>query len=188
MRYPLLYQLNTRVLLGEVGKKLGRRASFQDLSDEFLDEVRDNGFQWLWPLGVWQTGRVARERSRTNPGLREGYARSLPDWRDEDVCGSPFAVQRYEVHVDFGGNEALAALPRTTGTPEPEAAAGFRAQSRRARPPLGRPAPRVLHRGHARTTCSASRTTGVGSPPRRDPGCWRTVAIRTFPAGPTRSS
>jgi hypothetical protein len=108
MKYPLLYQLNTRVLLGEVGKKLGRRASLQDLSDEFLDQIRDNGFQWVWPLGVWQTGRVGRERSLTNPGLRESYARSLPDWRDEDVCGSPFAVQRYEVHVDFGGNDALA--------------------------------------------------------------------------------
>ena len=53
---------------------------------------------------------MARERSRTNPGLREAYGRSLPDWRDEDVCGSPFAVQRYEVNVDFGGNEALASL------------------------------------------------------------------------------
>ena len=56
MRYPLLYQLNTRVLLGEVGKKLGRPASLQDLSDAFLDDVRDKGFQWFWPLGVWQTG------------------------------------------------------------------------------------------------------------------------------------
>jgi hypothetical protein len=110
MRYPLLYQLNTRVVLGEVGKKLGRPASLQDLSDAFLDDVRDKGFHWLWPLGVWQLGQVARERSRTNPGLREAYGRSLPDWREEDVCGSPFAVQRYDVHVDFGGNDALAGL------------------------------------------------------------------------------
>ena len=110
MRYPLLYQLNTRVLLGEVGKQLGRPASLQDLSDGFLDDVRDKGFQWLWPLGVWQTGRVARERSRTDPALRESYGSSLPGWRDEDVCGSPFAIQRYEVNTDFGGNEALAGL------------------------------------------------------------------------------
>ena len=110
MRYPTLYQLNTRVVLGEVGRQLGRPAGLQDLSDGFLDEVRERGFQWLWPLGVWQTGQVARQRSRTDPALREAYGRSLPDWREEDVCGSPFAVQRYDVHVDFGGNDALTKL------------------------------------------------------------------------------
>jgi hypothetical protein len=110
MRYPSLYQVNTRVFLGELGKQLGRPAGLQDLSDAFLDDVRDKGFQWLWPLGVWQTGQVARARSRSDQSLREGYGRSLPDWREEDVCGSPFAIQRYDVNVDFGGDAALAKL------------------------------------------------------------------------------
>ena len=29
---------------------------------------------------------------------------------DDDICGSPFAVQSYTVHVDFGGDAALASL------------------------------------------------------------------------------
>ncbi len=110
MRHPLLYQINTRVLLGELGRTLGRRAGLEDLPDDFLDGVAARGFEWLWPLGVWQTGPAGREISRTRPALRDSYRHELPDWRDEDVVGSPFAVQAYEVHRDFGGNVALARL------------------------------------------------------------------------------
>ena len=29
---------------------------------------------------------------------------------DEDVCGSPFAITEYRVHVELGGDDALARL------------------------------------------------------------------------------
>ncbi len=32
----------------------------------------------------------------------------LPDLRDEDITGSPYAVRAYAVHTDFGGPDALA--------------------------------------------------------------------------------
>jgi hypothetical protein len=115
MRHPSLYQLNTRVLLGELGRTLGRKASLDDFPDKFLDEVAARGFEWVWPLGVWQLGPAAREISRTRPSLRESYAHDLPDWRDDDVVGSPFAVQAYEVNQDFGGNEALARMRERLG-------------------------------------------------------------------------
>jgi hypothetical protein len=34
----------------------------------------------------------------------------LPDLKEEDICGSPFGVQGYTVHADFGGEAALARL------------------------------------------------------------------------------
>jgi hypothetical protein len=110
MRHPTLYQLNTRVLLGELGRSLRRPATLDDFSDGFLEGVAARGFEWVWPLGVWQTGPAAREISRTRGSLRESYAHDLPDWRDEDVAGSPFAIQAYEANRDFGGNAALARL------------------------------------------------------------------------------
>jgi hypothetical protein len=110
MRHPLLYQLNTRVLLAELGRGLGRPATLRDLSDAVLDDIARRGFQWVWLLGVWQTGEVSRRISRTDPTLRASYDRLLPGWRDEDVCGSPFAVRGYQVNGDFGGDEALAGL------------------------------------------------------------------------------
>jgi hypothetical protein len=110
MKNPLLYQINTRVILQERGLSLGRRATLDDLSDAFLDEIMARGFQWVWFLGVWQTGRAAREISRSTPKLREAFRQTLPDLRDDDICGSPFAIRAYETHQDFGGDAALGRL------------------------------------------------------------------------------
>ncbi|MBI3838434.1 MAG: alpha-amylase [Planctomycetia bacterium] len=109
-RYPSLYQINTRVLLREISQNLGRAATLDDLGDDFLDRVADWGFNWLWPLGVWQTGPAGRAVSRSHPEWRREFESQLPDLNEEDISGSPFAVQEYRVHADFCGNEALALL------------------------------------------------------------------------------
>src|SRR6202008_2783603 len=87
-RHPLLYELNTRVHLYERGTELGRPATLDDVEDRLLDGLAEQGFTWLWLLGVWQTGRAGRKVSREDPALREDYARTLPDFRDDDIVGS----------------------------------------------------------------------------------------------------
>ena len=57
---PSLYQINTRIFLNELSQKLGKRATFHDVSDEFVDWIAQQGFDFLWPLGVWQTGPIGR--------------------------------------------------------------------------------------------------------------------------------
>src|SRR5579862_718376 len=102
-RFPSLYEINTRVWLNELSRNLGRRVTLADVPDETLDSLAALGFDWIWLLGVWQTGPIGREIARTHPDLRRDYAAMLPDFRDEDIAGSPFAVQAYHVHADFGG-------------------------------------------------------------------------------------
>jgi hypothetical protein len=109
-RRPLLYQLNTRVLLTERGQALGRPATLDDLPDALLDEVAANGFDWVWPLGAWRTGPAARAVSRARADWRAGFRSDLPDLRDEDITGSPFAIQAYETKPEYGGEAALARL------------------------------------------------------------------------------
>lgn len=109
-RHPLLYQLNTRILLGELGRALGRPATLDDVPDALLDEVARLGFGWVWFLGVWTTGAAARAVSRGRAGWREGFARDLPDLREDDITGSPFAIQAYDVAPEYGGDAALARL------------------------------------------------------------------------------
>ncbi|HWG41993.1 MAG TPA: alpha-amylase family glycosyl hydrolase [Gemmataceae bacterium] len=104
--YPTLYQINTRILLGEIGPG----ATLDDLSEAWLDRLAALGFDVIWMLGVWQTGPAGRQVSRTNPEWLRGYAHDLPDMKEEDICGSPFAVQEYTVNRDFGGDAALARL------------------------------------------------------------------------------
>lgn len=107
---PSIYEINTRVVLGEVGQSLGRPATLDDLPDAMLDRIAGWGMDYVWMLGVWQTGVAGPAVSRSKPDWVEGYRRNLPDLTDADICGSPFAIVAYEVNRDFGGNDSLARL------------------------------------------------------------------------------
>ncbi len=110
--YPLLYQINTRVWLTELSRKLGRAATLDDVPDAGLDRLAELGFDWVWFLSVWQTGPAAQAISRANPEWRREFKETLPDLKDEDIAGSGFAIQNYAVHRDLGGDAALARLRR----------------------------------------------------------------------------
>lgn len=103
-----LYEINTRVLLTEQARRLGRPATLDDLPDALFDGVRAQGFDWVWLLGVWQTGDAGRRASQSRPEWREEFRKALPDLREEDIGGSPFAVKAYRVHTVLGGEESLA--------------------------------------------------------------------------------
>ena len=109
-RYPSLYQINARLWLTELSRTLGRRATLDDIPDAALDEFARQGFDWIWLLSVWQTGRAAQAISRKNAGWRREFAETLPDLKDEDIAGSGFAITGYTVHEDLGGDAALARL------------------------------------------------------------------------------
>jgi hypothetical protein len=110
LRYPSLYQINTRVWLTELSRKLGRAATLDDVPDAGLDRLAELGFDWVWFLSVWQTGPAAQAISRANPEWRREFEETLPDLKDEDIAGSGFAIKNYTVHRDLGGDAALARL------------------------------------------------------------------------------
>jgi hypothetical protein len=109
-RRPLLFQVNTRILLHERGRALKRPATLEDVPDALLDDLAARGFAWVWFLGVWTTGPAARAVSRSRADWRAAFARDLPNLRDEDITGSPFAIQAYDVSPEYGGERALARL------------------------------------------------------------------------------
>src|SRR4051794_31394354 len=109
-RYPSLYQINTRVWMTELSRKLGRRATLDDVPDDEIDRLARMGFDCVWLLSVWQTGPEGQRISRTNPEWRHEFQETLPDLREEDIAGSGFAITGYTVHRDLGGDAALARL------------------------------------------------------------------------------
>jgi hypothetical protein len=109
-RYPSLYQINTRAWLTELSRPLGRPATLDDIPDAELDRLAQLGFDWIWFLSIWQTGLAAQQVSRNNPEWRKEFQETLPDLREEDICGSGFAITGYTVHVNLGGDAALARL------------------------------------------------------------------------------
>jgi hypothetical protein len=96
--------------LTELSRRLGRTAHLSDIPSDELDHLASLGFEWIWLMGVWQTGAAGRQVSRTIAGLVKGYREAIPDMEESDICGSPFAVAAYEVHSDFGGESDLVGL------------------------------------------------------------------------------
>lgn len=107
-RYPSLYQINTRVWLRRLSKERGRRTTLADIDDATIDGFVGQGFDWLWLLSVWQTGSAGRAVSRSNPEWQAEFKAFLPDLREDDICGSGFAITAYQVSDEIGGDAALA--------------------------------------------------------------------------------
>lgn len=106
-RYPSLYQINTRIWLQELSTQLARPVTLDDIPDAQLDRFAEQGFDWIWLLGVWQTGPAGRQVSLSQPEWRKEYESTLPDFTDADVSGSPFAIKAYDLNADFGSPGCL---------------------------------------------------------------------------------
>jgi glycosidase len=109
-RYPSLYQINTRVWLTELSRKLGRTATLDDIPDAELDHLARLGFDWVWFLSVWRTGQAGQRVSRSNPEWRREFQATLSDLCEEDIAVSGFAITGYTAHPALGGDAALARL------------------------------------------------------------------------------
>jgi hypothetical protein len=108
MPSPLLYEINTRCWLRALSDRSHRKITLAKVPDsEFAAWVR-SGFTHLWLMGVWTSGARARACALASPHQREAYAQVLPDWTEEDVAGSPYAIADYVVSPALGGEDALA--------------------------------------------------------------------------------
>src|SRR3954464_5373278 len=103
-----VFEINVRTWRTERSAALGRPATLDDLDHDSLDRLVEDGFTWVYLLGVWATGPLRRAVSRSAAQLRRYLERVLPGFRDEDVSGSVFAVNGYEVDPALGGDLALA--------------------------------------------------------------------------------
>lgn len=103
-RFPVLWQLNARTTV----RLFGDDATLDDITDDVLDALVPAEADWLYLLGVWQTGAFGRTVSRHHPDIRRACIDGLDDATEEDICGSCFAVTGYRVHDRLGGDAALA--------------------------------------------------------------------------------
>jgi hypothetical protein len=110
VRYPSLYEINTRVWLDRLSRAAGKPVTLATVDDATLDDLARRGFDWIWLLSVWRTGAASRSVSRNNPAWQAEFHAALPDLTPEDICGSGFAISGYEVDDALGGAAALAAF------------------------------------------------------------------------------
>jgi glycosidase len=102
-----MYEVQTRALLSSLSGKLKREAMLGDIPDTMLDQWQESGFEYIWLLGIWQTGQAGKKISQSTPKWQEEFRKSLPDLKENDIIGSCYAIKDYKVHADFGGEMAL---------------------------------------------------------------------------------
>lgn len=105
--YPSLYQVNTRVWLNSLSAEYRRQITLDKVPDVELNRIAELGFDWIWLLGVWRMSPFSQGIARQLPELRQEFEVVLPNFDDEDICGSPFAITGYTVNPDLGGDRAL---------------------------------------------------------------------------------
>jgi len=106
-RFPVLYEINTRVWLGELSRRSGRRVTLENVPLEEIERIAQLGFHGIWLMGVWTTGAQAIQVSRTRPELLAEYNHALPGYGTGDVIGSPYAIHQYAVAPELGGANGL---------------------------------------------------------------------------------
>lgn len=107
---PLIYEINTWVWLGELSQKHGRTITLGTVPDEELDALAAWHFDAIWLMGVWERSTAGRQIALDHHGLQEEYHHALPDFKPEDVIGSPYSVHNYAVDRHLGGKQELAAF------------------------------------------------------------------------------
>jgi len=108
LRYPSLFQINTRVWLERLSREARKPMTLADIDDTTIDGFAEKSFDWIWLLSVWQIGAAGRAVSRGNPQWRAEFKAILPDLTEDDICGSGFAITAYTVSDPLGGETALA--------------------------------------------------------------------------------
>lgn len=108
MAFQRLYEINTRVWLGElVAQRAMARPNLAEVPDHYVQTWQRWQIDAVWLMGVWEpspySARVARQDSQIVAACRQ----ALENFTSDDCVSSPYAVRRYEVSARLGGLEGL---------------------------------------------------------------------------------
>ena len=102
-KHPILYEISTRPWLYELSKKYKRQITkIRDIPLEEFDYLKENGVDIVWMMGVWKLGEYGVEFDR-----KTDFSYFLPDIKEEDIIGSPYAISEYICNPEIGTNDDL---------------------------------------------------------------------------------
>jgi hypothetical protein len=104
---PRVYEINTRCWLRDLSEAAGAPVTLASVPESEFARWAQLGFTHVWLLGVWTTGPRSRAAFLEHPHTAGSLRDILPDWRPDDVPGSPYAVAEYRVPDALGGEEGL---------------------------------------------------------------------------------
>jgi glycosidase len=91
-----LYEINTRVWLKQFGGKLCQ------VPVEYYENLANLGITAVWLMGIWKTCDTIITECCFSNDLISSYQKSLKNWNKDDVIGSPYSIDSYEVNSAIG--------------------------------------------------------------------------------------
>lgn len=106
MNHRLIYQIDIREFIHRLNVEKNKKHNLNNLPDEFFIDLKNLGVEFLWLLGIYQPSKASQKISVSMKELHKKYNESLPDWKEDDVIGSPYAITEYKIAKEFGGEDA----------------------------------------------------------------------------------
>jgi hypothetical protein len=104
---PVIYEINSWPWLQDLSHKYETPIHLGNVPYAEWDEIKKNGFDAVWLMGVWERSPEGVVISNLNEELKNEFVEALPDFSTEDNIGSAYCVKGYTVDPRLGGNEAL---------------------------------------------------------------------------------
>jgi len=106
-----MYEISTRPWLYNLTLKYSKPiTTLSAIPIAEFQAIAALGFDMVWMMGVWSLGKYGLNYDRTNPGLLQSYAQTLPGYTTDDIIGSPYAVTNYTCNPQLGSDADIAAL------------------------------------------------------------------------------
>lgn len=109
IKNPSIYEINTRVWIKRFDKP-EKSAKLDDVPDSYWTGLLEKGIDCVWLMGIWKTCESTIDKYCFEDFLQKNYSKALKDWKREDVIGSPYAIDVYEVNPAIGNGESLLQL------------------------------------------------------------------------------
>ncbi len=109
IKNPSIYEINTRVWIQKFDTE-NKKAKLNDIPVKYWDHLKSKGIDYVWLMGVWKSNDSLIEKYNFEEGLKSEYSKSLRGWKKEDVIGSPYAIDYYDVNPRLGTLKNLAQI------------------------------------------------------------------------------
>ena len=111
-KHPVVYEINTRIFLGRYHTE-DERATLSSVPESYWQSLADKGVNAVWLMGIWKTCPTIVDKCCFEEGLMQQYNHSLKDWQRDDVTGSPYAIDYYEINPEIAELKELRNLKKS---------------------------------------------------------------------------
>ena len=112
MENPKIYEINTRVWIKRFYSN-NKKVNLDEIPLSYWEELAELGIDYIWLMGVWKINPSTIKEYCLHPDLKKEYTNALKDWKEEDVIGSPYAIDKYELNPILGDEKTLLTVKQT---------------------------------------------------------------------------